>query len=253
MKIMQIRITAETVEWLREKRIFNHNRKYIENIKLGGVIQFLDNIKVEPYTGFYPFVKIIQAGAFSYSHSMHWHPLDLKMGRYNSIAQNVRHRGYNHPSSLISTSPFVYDHGESVINAFIQDYDPPFNLRFQAIQALPAKIDNDVWIGDGVLIYPGINISTGTIIATQSVLTKSTGPYEIWGGNPAKLIKKRFEKEIIDLLLATEWWEYKFTDFKNLPINKPDKFCEIFLKVRNNLEKFSPKLINISEMPGESL
>ena len=73
------------------------------------------------------------------------------------------------------------------------------------------------------------------------------------GGNPAKLIKKRFEKEIIDLLLATEWWEYKFTDFRNFPINKPDKFCEIFLKERNNLEKFSPKLIDISEMPGESL
>ena len=63
---------------------------------------------------------------------------------------------------------------------------------------------------------PGIHISDGAVIASRSVVTKNVEPYEIWGGNPAKLIKKRFSQEKIDELLKMKWWDWdlqKIFDF----------------------------------------
>ncbi len=55
---------------------------------------------------------------------------------------------------------------------------------------------------------PGIHIADRAVIASRSVVTKNVGPYEIWGGNPAKLIKKRFSQEKIDELLEMKWWNW---------------------------------------------
>ena len=63
---------------------------------------------------------------------------------------------------------------------------------------------------------PGVRIADGAVIASRSVVTKNIGPYEIWGGNPAKLIKKRFSREKIDELLKIKWWNWdlqKIFDF----------------------------------------
>ena len=69
-------------------------------------------------------------------------------------------------------------------------------------------IGNDVWIGFESVIMPGVQIKDGAVIASRSVVTNNVGPYEIWGGNPAKLIKKRFSQEKIDKLLETKWWNW---------------------------------------------
>ena len=69
-------------------------------------------------------------------------------------------------------------------------------------------IGNDVWIGYESIIMPGVKIADGAVIASRSVVTKDVGPYEIWGGNPAKLIKKRFSQEKIDRLLEIKWWDW---------------------------------------------
>ncbi len=69
-------------------------------------------------------------------------------------------------------------------------------------------IGNDVWIGYEAVIMPGIHIADGAVIASRSVVTKNVGPYEIWGGNPARLIKKRFSQEKIDELLKLQWWNW---------------------------------------------
>ena len=68
------------------------------------------------------------------------------------------------------------------------------------------KIGNDVWIGSGVTIMSGLTIGDGSVIAAGSVVTKNVGPYEIVGGNPAKLIRARFSKEMIERLLQLAWW-----------------------------------------------
>lgn len=69
-------------------------------------------------------------------------------------------------------------------------------------------IENDVWIGDNVIILPGIIIGTGAVLAAGAIVTKDVEPYAIVGGNPAKLIRKRFSDEKIHELLTSKWWEW---------------------------------------------
>lgn len=69
-------------------------------------------------------------------------------------------------------------------------------------------IGNDVWIGHGATLMPGVKIGDGAIIATKAVVTKDVEPYTIVGGNPAKEIKKRFSEDIISKLLELQWWDW---------------------------------------------
>lgn len=75
-------------------------------------------------------------------------------------------------------------------------------------------IGNDVWIGAEALLMPGVQIGDGAVIAARAVVTKNVGPYEIWGGNPARLIKKRFSDEEIKKLLALKWWDWDLEKLK---------------------------------------
>lgn len=81
------------------------------------------------------------------------------------------------------------------------------------LNQLPHKgdivIGNDVWIGRESVIMPGIKIGDGAIIAAYSVVAKNVPAYTVYGGNPAKFIKKRFNDELIDLLLRFCWWDLK--------------------------------------------
>ncbi|WP_431134665.1 CatB-related O-acetyltransferase [Psychroserpens mesophilus] len=69
-------------------------------------------------------------------------------------------------------------------------------------------IGNDVWIGQEATIMPGVQIKDGAIIAAKAVVTKDVEPYTMVGGNPAKLIKKRFTEDIISKLLKMQWWDW---------------------------------------------
>lgn len=88
---------------------------------------------------------------------------------------------------------------------------------------LPLKgdtvIGNDVWMGQNVTVMPGVHIGDGAIIAANSVVGKDVPPYHIAGGNPCKTIKKRFDNELIEYLLAIKWWDWSARKiFDNLEI-----------------------------------
>jgi len=80
------------------------------------------------------------------------------------------------------------------------------------MKELPYKgdtiIGNDVWIGYGALIMPGVQIGDGSIISSKSVVVNDVPPYTIVGGNPAKPIKLRFKDETIELLQSIAWWNW---------------------------------------------
>ena len=103
------------------------------------------------------------------------------------------------------------------------------------MEELPIKgdtvIQKDVWIGYNSLIMPGIKIGNGSIIASNSVVVKDVEPYSIVGGNPAKLIRKRFDNEIIDLLESIKWWDWPIekitTNLEILTSNDVSKLREI--------------------------
>ena len=65
-----------------------------------------------------------------------------------------------------------------------------------------------MWIANGVKIKAGISVSDGAVIGMGAVVTKNIGPYEIWGGNPARLIRKRFSDEMIEELMRIGWWNW---------------------------------------------
>lgn len=69
-------------------------------------------------------------------------------------------------------------------------------------------IGNDVWIGAKSIIRAGIKIADGAVVGSGSIVTKDIGPYEIWAGNPARFIRKRFDDETIGKLQESQWWNW---------------------------------------------
>ena len=69
-------------------------------------------------------------------------------------------------------------------------------------------IGNDVWIGYDAVIMAGVHIGDGAIIGTRAVVTKNVPPYAIVGGIPAKLIRRRYDDNLIKMLQELAWWDW---------------------------------------------
>lgn len=125
----------------------------------------------------------------------------LIIGKFCAIAKNVKFimNGANHQVSGFSTYPF-YIFGNGWEKAAPKPEDLPFKGD--------TCIGNDVWIGYNATIMPGVKIGHGAIVASQSVVTKDVPPYAVVGGNPATVIKLRFEQTVIDELVAIAWWDW---------------------------------------------
>lgn len=122
---------------------------------------------------------------------------NLEIGKYCSIAEEVTvFLGGNHRIDWITTYPF---------NVFNEEL---FSVRGKSATKGNVEIGNDVWLGFKTTILSGVKISDGAVIAAGSVVTKDVGPYEIWAGNPAKFVKKRFTEEQILKLLEIQWWNW---------------------------------------------
>lgn len=126
----------------------------------------------------------------------------LVIGKFCSIASGATFimGPANHRISSVTTYPF------NALGGLWTERTPPHMAQ------LPRKgdtiIGNDVWIGRESVIMPGIKIGDGAMIAAYSVVTKDVPPYCLAGGNPAKLIKKRFDDELTELLQNWKWWNF---------------------------------------------
>ena len=69
-------------------------------------------------------------------------------------------------------------------------------------------IGHDVWIGNSATIMQGVNIGHGAIIGTNALVTKDIAPYTVVGGNPAKVIRQRFDDDTVDFLVKLAWWDW---------------------------------------------
>lgn len=126
----------------------------------------------------------------------------LIIGRFCALAEGVRFimNGANHAMSGFSTYPFnIFGHG------WEEGFDPETwskEIRGDTV------VGNDVWIGMDAVIMPGVKVGHGAIVAAKSVVTHDVPPYAIVAGNPAKVVKMRFNEFTVRRLLAAAWWEW---------------------------------------------
>ena len=136
----------------------------------------------------------------------------------------------NHRMNSLSTYPF------NVMGGIWREKTTPH------VSELPKKgdivIGNDVWLGRECVIMPGVTIGDGAIVAAYSVVTKDVEPYSVVGGNPAHFIKKRFDDELISLLLQWKWWDLEGDElFENLSILVNPDLGNVRLQIRALLAK----------------
>ena len=146
--------------------------------------------------------------------------INCNIGAFCSIASRVSIGGASHPLHWVSTSPAFYRGRDSISKRLARlDY-----CGFDPVKK--TIIENDVWIGEGVFIKAGIKIRNGAVIGMGAVVTKDVGAYEIWAGNPARLIRTRFDSDTISRLLKSKWWTWKEKKIKNyaLYFNSPNIF-----------------------------
>lgn len=120
----------------------------------------------------------------------------LIIGRFVAIAQGAQFimNGGNHPMNGLSTYPF------EMFGVVPSPQEGPHKGD--------TRIGNDVWIGREAVIMPGVTVGDGAIVGTRAVVSRDVPPYAIAVGNPARVVKKRFDDETIARLLAIRWWDW---------------------------------------------
>lgn len=142
------------------------------------------------------------------THLYEWNGDRLIIGKFCQIAAGVEFvmNGANHQMNAVSTFPFFTLEGWNA--SAPQKSDMP--LKGDTV------IGNDVWIGQNVTIMPGVHIGDGAIIGANSLVSKDVEPYTIVAGNPIRVIRKRFDDELIDLLERFKWWDKSIEEINNL-------------------------------------
>lgn len=132
----------------------------------------------------------------------------LIIGKFCQIASGVTFimNGANHQMNSASTYPFYIMEGWTQTPPARED----FPLKGDTV------IGNDVWIGQNATILPGVHIGDGAIIGLGSIVGYDVEPYTIVAGNPARIIRKRFDDELIELLLRLQWWNKSIPDIQKL-------------------------------------
>lgn len=123
----------------------------------------------------------------------------LSIGRYCAIGENVRIITSNHETNRLA------------INFVLQR--KLLDQQFIASRK-DVTIGHDVWIGDEVIILPGVSIGNGAVIGAGSVVTKSVSPYAIVAGNPAKVIKMRFDEKTAKQVESLAWWGWSSKEMR---------------------------------------
>ncbi|WP_440983823.1 type B chloramphenicol O-acetyltransferase [Shinella sumterensis] len=145
----------------------------------------------------------------------------LIIGSFCSIGSGAAfimagNQGHRH--EWISTFPFFFMSEVAVFEGAANGYLP----------AGDTVIGNDVWIGSEAIIMPGVKVGDGAVIGTRALVTKDVEPYAIVGGNPAKVIRKRFAEREIALLLEMRWWNWPEDRLKDaMPIMTSERIDDL--------------------------
>lgn len=131
-------------------------------------------------------------------------PFDMifnaEIGSFSSISYGVTIGPPEHDYERISTHPFLHNGRYGIL-------DENYLLEVSKFNK-PCTIGHDVWIGCNATILRGVTVGCGAVIGANALVNKDVPPYAIVGGVPARIIKYRFEKDIIEKLMTLEWWNW---------------------------------------------
>ena len=146
------------------------------------------------------------------------------VGSFCSIASRVSIGGVSHPSHFVSTSPVFLSHKDSIKAKF---------AHHNYLPLLRSEIGSDVWIGEGAFVKAGVCIGHGAIIGMGAVVTRDVAPYAVVAGNPARVIKYRFDEQTIEGLLASKWWMWSDEKLKIFGpfMHEPQSFLQEIKKI----------------------
>lgn len=165
-------------------------------------------------------------------------PTTSQVGSFCSIAPDVIIGPNSHDITAGTTSTFIHAYSSS-LDYRSQKTSSSYNNYKQSLNTKNTEIGHDVWIGYRAIIMPGVTVGDGAIIGAGSIVTKDVEPYSIVVGNPAKLIKYRFDTETIQEILNADIYT----------VDK-DKLFNLFVKYKNNdfednIQEFLQKLMEL--------
>lgn len=183
--------------WIRTK--IKYQRKY-KHLRIG-YLSKLFNIEFGKYNWVGNNVIMINSSIGDFSYISDGSVIsETSMGKFCSIGPNVRIAPGKHPThTIVSTHPAIYSNPAYCLKNFqTKDHHNPVRH---------VSVGNDVWICANVIIADGVKIGDGAVVAANSVVTSDVEPFTIVGGVPARLIRKRFKNEHIDILTQSKWWD----------------------------------------------
>ncbi|MBQ6886193.1 MAG: CatB-related O-acetyltransferase [Lachnospiraceae bacterium] len=196
-----------------------------KKIQLDSWTEFMGNNRI----GDYSVINRSKIGLASYM-GKNCKFIKTDIGKYTSIASGVCIVSGHHPiNEYISTSPVFYSVLFGGQNTFVdKEYYSVYKYADEENARLVC-IGNDVWLGEGVKIVEGVTIGDGVVVAAYSVVTKNLEPYGVYAGVPAKLIKYRFEQEVIEKLENFKWWDKDQQWLKSHAdiFRNPEKFFDV--------------------------
>ena len=163
----------------------------------------IERSRLGKYTEVGQLTALVDVDFGDYSYVQHFADLIMTdVGKFVSIANNVRINASNHPTWRTSQHHFQYRASKYGMG---EDDEAFFDWR----RANSCRIGHDVWLGHGALILPGRTVGVGAVVGAGAVVTKDVAPYTIVAGNPATVIRPRYEHVGTgEAMQALAWWDW---------------------------------------------
>lgn len=221
---MRCEISTAAIRELQRRRIylrpnFHYGDAQGKSVSVHGKVFVEQYARVPEMAVSWP--GVLSVGAFSYI-VPGARPENCTIGRHCSIATGVLVMGTDHPTDRVSTSTWSY--GGNLSRIVKEDFGVDVRQDSNIPASRKTDIGHDVWIGQNALLKGGIHIGTGAVVGANAVVTKDVPPYGVAVGNPARVVKYRFEEELAGRLADTQWWNLRPDQLAGLDMRHVEDF-----------------------------
>jgi|TARA_B110000879_G_scaffold129666_1_gene170351 acetyltransferase-like isoleucine patch superfamily enzyme len=208
-----------------------HNIRYTDTEYLKGILfekGIMNNIP-----SFQDAPNKIFLGAYSSIRANGYMRCNVFMGRHSGIGYRCTIAAGMHNFSGVSINPdtIMAKQGDYTDEELVMLNISRDQTDVKEMNSRPVVIGNDVYLGDGIIVMPGVTIGNGSVVAANAIITKDVEPYTIVGG-VNKVIRDRFPDNVKEMLLETKWWNARLDILKTLPVDNVFRFVDEF----NNLD-----------------